>query len=91
MTTMRNKFRLVNWRAVYAERCTYGSEGGTVKPALETKQGAWFLPYNPTPSPEDIEVTKRIAEAGGIIGIDLLDHIIIGDYRYISMKGKGFF
>lgn len=46
---------------------------------------------NPTPSPEDIEVTKRIAEAGGIIGIDLLDHIIIGDYRYISMKGKGFF
>lgn len=46
---------------------------------------------NPTPSPEDIEVTKRIAEAGGIIGIELLDHIIIGDYRYISMKGKGFF
>lgn len=46
---------------------------------------------NPTPSPEDIEVTKRIAEAGGIVGIDLLDHIIIGDYRYISMKGKGFF
>lgn len=46
---------------------------------------------NPTPSPEDIEVTKRIAEAGLIIGIDLLDHIIIGDHRYISMKGKGFF
>ncbi|GEK29824.1 UPF0758 protein YsxA [Kurthia zopfii] len=46
---------------------------------------------NPTPSPEDIEVTKRIAEAGLIIGIDLLDHIIIGDHKYISMKGKGFF
>lgn len=46
---------------------------------------------NPTPSPEDIEVTKRIAEAGLIIGIDLLDHIIIGDHIHISMKGKGFF
>lgn len=46
---------------------------------------------NPTPSPEDIAVTKRIAEAGMIIGIDLLDHLIIGDYTYLSMKGKGFF
>lgn len=34
MTTMSSKFRLVNWRAVYAERCTYGSEGETVKPAF---------------------------------------------------------
>lgn len=34
---MRSKFRLVNWRAVYAERCTYGSEGGIVKSALGTK------------------------------------------------------
>ncbi|GEK34394.1 RadC family protein [Kurthia sibirica] len=46
---------------------------------------------NPTPSPEDIAVTKRIAEAGMIIGIDLLDHLIIGDYTYLSMKAKGFF
>lgn len=46
---------------------------------------------NPTPSPEDIEVTKRIAEAGLIIGIELLDHIIIGDHVHTSMKGKGYF
>lgn len=44
----------------------------------------------PTPSPEDIEVTKRIQEAGFIIGIELLDHVIIGDHQFISLKEKGF-
>ena len=42
-----------------------------------------------TPSREDIEVTKRIAEAGKIIGIELLDHIIVGD-NYCSLKEKGY-
>ncbi|GKV68782.1 UPF0758 protein YsxA [Sporosarcina sp. NCCP-2716] len=45
---------------------------------------------NATPSPEDIEVTKRLTEAGELMGIDLLDHIIIGDQRYISLKEKGY-
>src|SRR5690606_9894636 len=35
----------------------------------------------PTPSPEDIEVTKRLLEAGFIIGIELIDHVIIGDHQ----------
>jgi DNA repair protein RadC len=43
---------------------------------------------DPTPSRQDIEITKRIAEAGTLIGIELLDHIIIGD-RYTSLKEKG--
>ncbi|AUS87698.1 hypothetical protein LBYS11_15735 [Lysinibacillus sp. YS11] len=45
----------------------------------------------PTPSTEDIEVTKRIVEAGYIIGIELIDHVIIGDHQYISLKEKGYF
>jgi len=45
---------------------------------------------NPAPSPEDIEVTKRLVEAGSIIGIELLDHVIIGDHQFISLKEKGF-
>ncbi|WP_332647160.1 RadC family protein [Lysinibacillus sp. 54212] len=45
----------------------------------------------PTPSPEDIEVTTRLHEAGVIIGIDLIDHIIIGDHQFISLKEKGYF
>lgn len=42
-----------------------------------------------TPSREDIEVTKRLVEAGKIVGIEVLDHIIIGD-RYSSLKEKGY-
>ena len=42
-----------------------------------------------TASREDIEVTKRLVEAGKIIGIEVLDHIIVGD-RYASLKGQGY-
>ncbi|AWE08177.1 hypothetical protein DCE79_12585 [Lysinibacillus sp. 2017] len=45
----------------------------------------------PTPSPEDIDVTNRLYEAGKIVGVDLLDHVIIGDHQFISMKEKGYF
>lgn len=46
---------------------------------------------DPTPSREDIEVTKRLSECGKLIGIEVLDHIIIGDKRYVSLKEKGYF
>lgn len=42
-----------------------------------------------TPSREDIEVTKRIVEAGKILGVQVLDHIIVGD-TYCSLKEKGY-
>lgn len=41
---------------------------------------------DPTPSKEDINITLRIKECGNIIGIQLLDHIIIGNNKYISFK-----
>jgi len=44
---------------------------------------------DPTPSREDIEITKKLVETGKIIGIDLLDHVIIGDGRHFSMKEAG--
>ncbi|WP_099468144.1 RadC family protein [Konateibacter massiliensis] len=44
---------------------------------------------DPTPSREDITATKRIKEAGGLVGIMLLDHIIIGDRRYVSLREEG--
>jgi DNA repair protein RadC len=44
---------------------------------------------DPTPSPEDIQLTNRLTEAGHIIGIEVLDHVIIGDRRYVSMKERG--
>jgi len=47
---------------------------------------------DPTPSKEDISITLRLKECGKILGIELLDHIIIGDdNKYISLKEKGLF
>lgn len=42
------------------------------------------------PSREDIEVTKRLVEAGRIVGIDVLDHLIVCPERYLSLKEKGY-
>lgn len=46
---------------------------------------------NPKPSNEDIQITKRLAEAGDILGITVLDHIIIGDSKYYSLKENNLF
>lgn len=43
---------------------------------------------DPTPSKEDIQVTGRIQAAGDMIGIELLDHLIIGDRKYMSFREK---
>ena len=43
------------------------------------------------PSEDDIKLTERLAQAGEIVGIDVLDHIIIGDKNYLSLKSKGLF
>ena len=44
---------------------------------------------NPAPSQCDREITERICHAGKIVGIGLLDHIIIGDHRYVSFREEG--
>lgn len=45
---------------------------------------------DPTPSREDVEITKRMVEAGKVVGVQVLDHIIIGRPRYSSLKEKGY-
>ncbi len=44
---------------------------------------------DPTPSREDIDITKKLLEAGNLLGITLLDHVIVGDGRHFSMKEAG--
>ncbi|WP_018660982.1 RadC family protein [Heyndrickxia acidiproducens] len=45
---------------------------------------------DPSPSKEDIEVTKRLAECGKIMGVEILDHLIIGEKKFVSLKEKGY-
>lgn len=44
---------------------------------------------DPSPSPEDIQVTKQMVEAGQLLDIDVVDHIVIGSNRYVSLKERG--
>ncbi len=61
--------------------------------AIKRSSSSIILVHNhpsgdPQPSKEDIHITKRLVEAGKLIGIEVLDHIIIGDNVYISLKEK---
>ena len=63
--------------------------------ALAESAAGLILAHNhpsgdPMPSDEDIEATKQIIEAGKILGIEVLDHIIIGNKRYVSLREKGY-
>jgi DNA repair protein RadC len=64
------------------------------KEAIRLSSASIILAHNhpsgdPTPSPEDIRLTARLREAGEIIGITVMDHIICGDNCFISLKENG--
>ena len=63
-------------------------------PAVRESAGAIIVAHNhpsgdPTPSPQDIEVTARLARVGETLGIPLLDHIVVGRRRCISLRAQG--
>lgn len=63
------------------------------KVAIKKNANSIILLHNhpsgdPTPSSEDVNVTKRLIEVGELVGIKVLDHIVIGDNEYISMREK---
>ena len=64
------------------------------KPAILHNAAAIICFHNhpsgdPEPSKEDIKITNRLVEAGKIMGIEILDHIIVSDDRYVSLKERG--
>ncbi len=63
--------------------------------AVAESAAALILVHNhpsgdPAPSPEDREVTRQLAESGRILGIAILDHVVIGDARYVSFVEAGY-
>lgn len=66
-----------------------------MKAALLSSAAAIILVHNhptgdPNPSGEDMNITKRLKEAGELIGIPVIDHIIIGNGQYVSFAERGF-
>lgn len=64
------------------------------RPAIEYSAAALILAHNhpsgdPEPSEDDIKVTRQIAEVGKLMEIDVLDHVIIGEERFVSLKERG--
>jgi DNA repair protein RadC len=68
--------------------------GELFRAAIRENAAAMIVAHNhpsgdPSPSPEDIHVTRQIASAGKLLDIELLDHVIIGRQRYVSLKERG--
>ena len=65
-----------------------------LKKGLQYDASCFVLIHNhpsgdPTPSQADLDATIRMKRAGEMIGISLLDHLILGDYQYVSLKERG--
>jgi DNA repair protein RadC len=64
------------------------------RPAIKENAAAIIVAHNhpsgdPAPSPEDIRVTRQIREAGELLDIDVLDHVVIARHGYVSLKERG--
>ena len=64
------------------------------KVALLANAAAIILTHNhpsgdPSPSPDDVQLTRRLVDAGALLGVEVLDHIIVGDGRYYSFNETG--
>lgn len=62
--------------------------------ALKANAAAMIVAHNhpsgdPAPSPEDIQVTRKLVEAGKLMDLEVLDHIVIGQQRFVSLKERG--
>jgi len=68
--------------------------GELFKPALQRNAAGIIIAHNhpstdPTPSPEDVSVTRAIVQAGKLLDVSVLDHLVIGLSRWVSLKEKG--
>jgi len=66
----------------------------TFRPAILMGASSIILAHchpsgDPSPSKDDIELTRRLVSAGEILGIEVLDHIVIADGQFLSLKEKG--
>ena len=88
-------------KVIAVHRCHVGSINASIvhprevfKSAILNNASSIVVAHNhpsgdPTPSREDISVTRRLVDAGKLLGVEVLDHIIVGDKTYSSLKEKG--
>jgi len=68
--------------------------GELFREAIRQNAASLILVHNhpsgdPSPSPDDVAMTKEVVQAGSLLGVEVLDHIVIGDRRHVSLKDMG--
>ncbi len=68
--------------------------GEVFKEAIRKNASGIIVVHNhpsgdPTPSPDDVAVTRAIVQAGKLLDVDVLDHLVIGQGRWVSLKERG--
>ena len=67
----------------------FGERGGENRTEQSVNGVPAPTPQDPTPSPDDVAVTRAIVAAGKLLDIDCLDHLVIGQGRWVSLKEAG--
>ena len=91
-----SKNRIIREREIYVGTLNAAtvSTRDVLRYALQDNAAAVVIFHNhpsgdPAPSAEDLVFTRKMAEAGRLLGVDVLDHLILGANRYVSLKQRG--
>jgi DNA repair protein RadC len=90
----RNRLMGSNTMYVGSLNASHIRVGEVFREAIKRNCAAIICVHNhpsgdPTPSPEDVEITRQLVDAGDLLDIELLDHLIIGQQRFVSLRERG--
>lgn len=90
----KNRVQTINTLYIGSLNSSLIRVGEIFKEALKRNSAGLIVVHNhpsgdPTPSPEDIMVTREIVAAGRLLDVDVLDHLVIGNGRFVSMRERG--
>jgi DNA repair protein RadC len=92
---LNTRNRLLGWEDVYRGSLNQSQVriGELFKGAIRKNAASVICLHNhpsgdPTPSPDDVAITRALIEAGKLLDVELLDHIIIGRGRFVSLKER---
>lgn len=94
MLSIKNKVNAIHTVSVGSLNASIVHPREVFKAAIVANAASIIIGHNhpsgdPSPSKEDIDVTKRLANVGEMVGIEVLDHLIIGDEQFYSLKERG--
>jgi|GEM_PF-1770126 len=89
MATARPIKNSIESRMRQKSHVRFGERGGKNR----TEQSVYGVPAptlrDPTPSPDDVAVTRAIVQAGKLLDVEVLDHLVIGQGKWVSLKERG--